>query len=85
MIKHAKRAKKYRTRAEIIEDMLNASLDGANKTKLVYAGYMSLAQLKQYLPFVLQLGLLEYNAKQNKYFTTIKGREFLRKISDLKI
>lgn len=85
MTKRAIKGKRYRTRAEIIEDMLNCALDGATKTKILYVGYLSVAQLREYLPFVLEKGLLEYDAEQKKYFTTMKGRVFLHKISDLKI
>ena len=85
MSKRIKKGKKYRTRTDIIEDVLNAALDGASKTKVMYLSYMSGSQLKEYLPLALKLGLLEYDAKQNKYFVTAKGREFLRKSKDLKI
>lgn len=88
MSKHTKKKKtkkRYRSRNEIMEDMLNAALGGATKTKILYISYLSLAQLKEYLPLVLERGLLEYDAKQKRYFTTMKGREFLRKINDLRL
>jgi predicted transcriptional regulator len=79
------KAKKYRARNEIIEDMLNAALDGATKTKIMYKAYLSGAQLKEYLPFALERGLLEYDQDRGLHFVTMKGRAFLRKINDLKI
>lgn len=65
--------------------MLNAALEGTSKTKMMYAAYLSYSQLKEYMAFVLQNGLLEYNKEQMKYFVTAKGREFLRKIKELKV
>jgi predicted transcriptional regulator len=79
------RRKKHRSRAEIVGAMLNAGLEGISKTKLMYLSYLSGSQLKQYLPLVLQKGLLEYDAKQMRYFTTMKGRAFLKKAEDLKV
>jgi predicted transcriptional regulator len=77
--------KRHRSRAEIVEAMLSTALEGVSKTKLMYLSYLSGSQLKQYLPLLLQKGLLRYDEKQMRYFTTLKGREFLKRSEDLKI
>lgn len=52
----------------------------------MYQAFLSFNQLsKEYLPLLLKNGLLEYNAKDKKYRTTKKGREFLDKYDQLRL
>ena len=52
---------KYRSRSEIIGLLLNAANGGgATKMKLMYKAYLSFNQLKEYLTFVAENGLIEY-------------------------
>jgi predicted transcriptional regulator len=55
--------KAYRGRYLIIAHMLSTINDtgseGANKTSIMYKSYLSYAQLKEYLSFMVEKGLVE--------------------------
>ena len=69
---------KYRSRADIASHMLEAANGGASKTRIMYAAYLSYAQLKEYLAVLLEGGLIEYLPGEQKYKTTEKGIKFLK-------
>jgi predicted transcriptional regulator len=56
-------AKAYRGRYLIIAQMLStindSASEGANKTSIMYKSYLSYAQLKEYLSFMVEKGLVE--------------------------
>lgn len=83
MRRQTKKGKKYRSRSEIIVSILESALDGNSKTKIMFHAYLSFAQMKEYLSFVLDNGLIEYDAKNMNYITTAKGQDFLRKTRQL--
>ena len=60
--------KEYRARYTIISKMLEIVKDnnteGVTKTLIMYRAYLSYAQLKEYLTFLLEKGLLEELPKQ---------------------
>ena len=68
---------RYRSRAEIVSNMLEAANGGATKTKIMYKGFLSYAQLKEYLAVLVDNGLLEYKEAEAKFNTTSKGLKFL--------
>ncbi len=43
----------------------------------MFKAYLSYLQLKEYLPLILERGLLAYNEKDRVYSTTFKGLHFL--------
>ena len=53
----------YRERHEIIAGMLRtiseSGTDGASKTPIMYKSFLSYAQLKEYLLFLVEKGLVE--------------------------
>ena len=55
--------KAYRGRYTIVAHMLSTINDsgnnGANKTSIMYKSYLSYAQLKEYLSFMVEKGLVE--------------------------
>jgi predicted transcriptional regulator len=57
--------------------MLEAAMGGATKTKIMYKGYLSYNQLKEYLEVLLANGLIEYKQGEEKFYTTSKGMKFL--------
>jgi predicted transcriptional regulator len=65
--------KEYRERYKIIAHMLNIINDtgdrGASKTIIMYKAFLSYAQLKEYLSFLLEKGLVDEQTK------TIHGNE----------
>ena len=68
---------KYRSRTEIVSNILQAANGGATKTKIMYKAFLSYAQLKEYLAILEANGLLEYNEGESKFTTTSKGIKFL--------
>ncbi|MGN6708764.1 MAG: winged helix-turn-helix domain-containing protein [Candidatus Nitrosocosmicus sp.] len=68
---------KYRNRPEIISNILFAANGGASKTKIMYKAFLSYAQIKEYLPMLLEKNLLELE-EDGKYRTTERGIQFLK-------
>ena len=68
---------KYRNRPEIISNILYAANGSASKTKIMYKAFLSYAQIKEYLPMLLENNLLELR-DGGKYRTTEKGIRFLK-------
>ena len=68
---------KYRSRTEIVSEILQSANGGATKTKIMYKAFLSYAQLKEYLSVLQANGLLEYDKGENKFNTTNKGMKFL--------
>jgi len=68
---------KYRSRTDIVSQILNAASGGSTKTKIMYKAYLSYAQLKEYLSVLIENGLMEYEGV-HKYKTTEKGMKFIR-------
>jgi len=44
---------KYRSRTDIIAMILQAVINGATKTRIMYGAYLSYAQVKEYLSFMI--------------------------------
>jgi predicted transcriptional regulator len=69
---------KYRSRTEIVGNILDAANGGATKTKIMYKAFLSYAQLKEYLSVLIENNLLEYLEGTHKFKTTEKGLNFLK-------
>jgi predicted transcriptional regulator len=70
---------KYRSRSDIIGLLLNAANGGgATKTKLMYKAYLSFNQLREYMTFLVENGLIEYEEGMRTYRTTEKGMRLLQ-------
>lgn len=69
---------KYRSRTDIIGTILRSANKGATKTRLMYGSYLSYAQTKEYIDFLLTKELLRYEPKTQLYTLTDKGLNFLR-------
>ena len=57
---------KYRSRTDITVLILEAANGGATKTKIMYKSFLSYAQLKEYLLFLVEKGLVEEYHRQKK-------------------
>jgi predicted transcriptional regulator len=68
---------KYRDRTEITARILDVAQEGTIITKIMYAAFITHLQLKEYLAFLKENSLLEYNADTKLYHTTEKGIRFL--------
>lgn len=69
---------KYRSRTDIISDILESARDGAIQTRIMYSSYLSFAQIKEYLIVLLHNGLLEFNKELKVYKTTSKGLAYIK-------
>ncbi len=66
---------KYRSRTDIISQILNTANGGggATKTKILYKACLSHNQLKEYLTVLTQSDLLIYDGQTHTFKTTEKG------------
>jgi predicted transcriptional regulator len=75
---------RYRSRAEIISDILTVARGGGiSRTKVMYKSMLSFLQLKEYLSILTERGLLRYDKTTQTYGTTEKGLIFLHKYAEL--
>jgi len=76
-----------RSEIEIIAEILTLSKDGAKSTEILYRGYLSYSQLKQYVPYLLEKEILSEriikngNGHSKIYLTTDKGVNLLKDIN----
>jgi len=68
---------KYRSRADIIAMILRAASNGATKTRIMYGAYLSYAQVKDYLGFMLAKGLIFCEEGTGMYRLTESGMRLL--------
>ena len=69
---------KYRSRTELVSQILEAANGEATKTKIMYRAFLTYEQLMEYLHLLVERELLEYLEGSKKYKTTEKGRHFLK-------
>jgi predicted transcriptional regulator len=69
---------KYRSRTEIVGNILDAANGRATKTKIMYKAFLSYAQLKEYLSILTENNLIEYLDGTQTFKTTEKGLNFLK-------
>ena len=69
---------KYRSRTEIVGNILDAANGGATKTKIMYKAFLSYNQLKEYFSILIENNLIEYLDGARKFKTTEKGLNFLK-------
>ena len=74
---------KYRSRTDIVSQILEAANGGATKTKIMYKAYLSYAQLKEYLSVLVENNLLEFEQGTQTYKTTSQGLQFLKTYSQI--
>lgn len=74
---------KYRSRMDIAAAILEIAQGGAIKTRIMYRAFLSFPQLKEYLELLQDGGLLDYVAEEKEYYTTEKGRQFLKMYKDV--
>jgi predicted transcriptional regulator len=72
---------KYRSRTELIHDILqtaNSDGNGASQTKIMYNAFLSYTQVKEYLTILIEKGLLQDDVHSRKFGVTEKGVRFLQ-------
>ena len=74
---------KYRSRTEIVSNILDAANGGATKTKIMYTAFLSYNQLKEYLSILMENNLLEHLEGTKTFKTTEKGLNLLKMHSEM--
>jgi predicted transcriptional regulator len=69
---------KYRSRTDIIAMILQAATSGATKTRIMYSAYLSYAQVKEYLSFLIERNLIVYEEGTQLYKLSDRGLQLLR-------
>jgi predicted transcriptional regulator len=69
---------KYRSRTEIVGNILESANGGATKTKIMYISFLSYNQLREYISVLIENNLIEYLEGTRTFKTTEKGLNFLK-------
>lgn len=75
-----------RSRHEIIVEILEVAVNGANVTKIVYRANINFKMAQDYLSYLIKYGFIEILAKKNGkkvYKTTDRGKTFIKKYKEL--
>lgn len=76
---------KYRSRTDIMTQILECVSDGGcTRTKIMFKAFLSYAQAKDYMKFLQEKGLVEYEEGTSLYRITDKGFDFLRKWEEIR-
>jgi predicted transcriptional regulator len=57
---------------------------GSTRTKIMFKAFLSYAQAKEYMAFLQEKGLVEYEEGTSLYRITERGFDFLRKWDDIR-
>ena len=69
---------KYRSRTDIMQMILQAAMGGATKTRIMYGAYLSYAQVKEYLSFLMEKNLIACEEGTGLYKLTQNGMNLLQ-------
>jgi len=69
----------YRSRLDIIADILSVASERAKKTRIMYQANLSYKLLAVYLAEIVEASLVRFERKERCYVLTSKGREFLER------
>ena len=69
---------KYRTKTEILSEILDTAVEGAAQTRIMHRAYLSYSQLKEYLEILVANDLLTFSETSRTYHTTGKGQQFIK-------
>ncbi len=58
--------------------ILQAAMNGATKTRLMYSAFLSHSQLQEYLQFLVEKKLIGFDERRGEYKLTEQGLRFLR-------
>jgi predicted transcriptional regulator len=72
----------YRSRLDIIADILLVASRRAKKTQIMYQANLSYLLLTKYLSEIRKAYLISFERKERCYVLTLKGQEFLEKYKD---
>ena len=72
----------YRSRLEIIADILQVVSQTAKKTQIMFQANLSYKVLQRYLEEITSASLISFEAAEQCYVLTQKGQEFLEAYKD---
>ena len=72
----------YRSRLDIIADILQVVSQNAKKTQIMYQANLSYKVLQRYLKNVTAASLISFKPEEQCYVLTPKGKEFLEAYKD---
>jgi predicted transcriptional regulator len=72
----------YRSRLDIIADILVVASERSKKTRIMYQANLSYRLLCKYLPEVLKAYLVRFERKERCYVLTRKGKDFLERYKE---
>lgn len=69
-----------RNAIKLVVDILEIAFNGATKTEIVYKANLNFKQVQRFLDFLIKKGLITVSPnKRKRYYTTEKGKEFIRR------
>ena len=74
---------RYRNRIDIIAQLLDAASTPTTRTKMMYKAMLSYEQLKEYLLMLSENNLIGYDKPSQRFTTTDKGFQFMKRYEDL--
>jgi predicted transcriptional regulator len=74
---------RYRSRIDIIAQLLDAASSPTTKTKMMYKAMLSYEQLKEYLVMLSENDLIGYDKPSQRFATTDKGFQLIKRYEDL--
>ena len=72
----------YRSKLDIIADILHVASQGAKKTQIMYQANLSFKVLTKYLAEVIEACLIRFERGKQCYILTSKGRKFLERYKE---
>jgi len=80
----ANNKRRYRSRIQIVADILEIARSGSRKTRIMYLGNLSFEVLQKYLDMLVNLGLIKFESEDDRtYVATERGRQFLEDFHEL--
>jgi len=72
----------YRSKLDIIADILHVARQGAKKTQIMYQANLSYKVFTKYLAEVIEACLIRFERRERCYILTSKGRRFLERYKE---
>jgi predicted transcriptional regulator len=69
---------RYRSRTDIVAEILRAANGGSTKVKIMNNTFLSYNRAREYIALLIANGLLEPDSRVNEFKTTEKGLKFLK-------
>jgi len=82
---HPVSSRQNRSRIEIMAAILEKATRGAKKTQMMYGANLSFYQIEGYIKYLIKTGFLFFEKESGLYWTTSKGREFLKSYENIKL